>query len=81
MNGSDSFKKCRKCGKMVGIIKTRPYRKVIVDADAHLIVPDAKGEMFVTIDGHKMPGRDAHPEETGYPAYRQHKCGINEDEM
>ena len=82
MNGNDSFKRCKYCRKMIGIIRTRPYRKIIVDADAHLIVPDPLGEIFIRIDGSKVRGRDAEMTETGYPAYKPHKnCRVSEDEV
>ena len=75
----DSFKKCRICGKPVGIITWKAYRKIIVDAEAVDIVPDPKGEEFVRIDGSKIRGREA---EIGTiqsePAYRMHRktCGV-----
>ena len=79
MNGSDSFKRCRHCGKMIGIIRERAYRKIIVDAEAHLIVPDALGDIYVRINGSKTRGRDAEMTETGYPAYKPHKCGDKDE--
>lgn len=81
MNGKDSFKRCRKCGGMIGIIRERAYRKIIVDAEAHSIVPDALGDIYVRIDGSKTRGRDAAMTETGCPAYKPHKCGVNPDEV
>ena len=81
MNGRDSFKRCKRCGKMIGIIRERVYRKIIVDAEAHSIVPDALGDIYVRIDGSKTRGRDAEYPETGCPAYKPHKCGVNPDEV
>lgn len=81
MNGRDSFKRCKHCGKMIGIIRERAYRKIIVDADAHLIVPDPLGDIYVRIDGSKTRGRDVGMTETGYPAYKPHRCGVNPDEV
>ena len=81
MNGRDSFKKCRICGKPIGIITRGVYRKVIVDAEAVDVVPDPEGEEFVRIDGSKIQGREA---EIGTsqtePAYRPHRktCGVEE---
>ena len=59
MNGSDSFKRCRHCGKMIGIIRERPYRKIIVDADPVDVFPDKLGETFIRYDGSKMRGKPA----------------------
>ena len=81
MNGRDSFKRCRICGKPIGIITCGVYRKVIVDADALDVIPDPDGEEFVRIDGSKILGREA---EIGTiqtePAYRPHRktCGVEE---
>lgn len=89
MNGRDSFKRCRKCGKMIGIIRERAYRKILVDAEAVLVMPDTTGEIFIELDGRKIKGREADFEEKaayGVPggpeyAYRPHRCGASEDEM
>ena len=80
MNGRDSFKRCRVCGKPVGIITFGVYRKVLVDAEAVDVVPDPYGEEFVRIDGSKIRGREA--EVIGLmtePAYRPHRktCGVD----
>ena len=81
MNGRDSFKRCRVCGKPIGIITWGVYRKIIVDADALDVVSDPDGEEFVRIDGSKIQGREA---EIGTlqaePAYRPHwkTCGVEE---
>ena len=80
MNG-ESFKRCRLCGKKIGIIAWGVYRKVLVDAEAVYVVPDPEGETFVRIDGSKIRGREA---EIGTvqaePAYRPHRksCGVDE---
>ena len=80
MNG-DSFKKCRFCGKKVGIITWGLYRKMVVDAEAVDVVPDEYGEDFVRIDGSKIRGREAEIGTLGTePAYRPHRksCGVEE---
>ena len=93
MNGNDSFKRCRRCGKMIGIIKERAYRKIIVDAEAVPVVPDPLGETFIRIDGSKLRGKElsidaavalergTSKNATEY-VYRPHtKCRGYEDEM
>lgn len=78
----DTFKTCRICGKPIGIITQRIYRKIIVDAEAVSVVPDPKGEDFIRIDGSKIRGREAEPGtlQTEY-AYRPHRktCGVNDE--
>ena len=89
MNGKDSFKRCRKCGKMIGIIRERAYRKILVDAEAVLVMPDKLGDTFIQVDVRKLKGREADFEEKaayGVPggpeyAYRPHSCGVNPDEV
>ena len=70
---------CRFCGKEIGIITWGVYRKVVVDAGAVRVVPDAEGEEFVRIDGSKIRGREVpyESEEEAEPAYRIHRksCG------
>ena len=79
MNGRDSFKRCRVCGKRIDIITQGIYRKVVVDANALDVVQDPDGEEFVRIDGSKIRGHEA---EIGTlqaePAYRPHRktCGV-----
>ena len=70
-----SFKNCRYCGRPVGIIEARIYRKILVDAEAVSIIPDPKGETFIRITGSKVRGREAEPGtlKTEY-AYRPHRC-------
>ena len=82
MNGRDSFKRCESCGRMIGIIKERAYRKIVVDAEAVLVMPDKLGDLFIRVDGTKIRGREADFEEKaafgtqGGPeyAYRPHRC-------
>ena len=79
MNGRDSFKRCKHCGKMIGIIRERPYRKIIVDADPVTVFPDKLGDIFIRIDGSKMRGIP----DTSYAdnrtqaevVWKPHKCG------
>lgn len=70
----DSFKRCRFCGKQIGIITWGVYRKVVVDAEAVDVVPDPEGEEFIRIDGSKIQGRIAEPGTfRTEPAYRAHR--------
>ena len=81
MNGRDSFKNCKFCGKKIGVLTYGVYRKVVVDAEAVDVVPDEFGEEFVRIDGTKIRGREAEIGTIGSePAYRPHRktCGVNE---
>ena len=57
-----SVKPCRKCGRPVSVITCGVYRKILVDADAVDVVPDAHGEEFVRIDGSKVRGKEIDPE-------------------
>ena len=59
MNGSDSFKRCRHCGKMIGIIKKWPFGKIIVDADTKFVFPEPDGEIYIRINGTKMRGTES----------------------
>lgn len=73
MNGN-SFKRCRWCGKQIGVITWGVYRKVVVDAEAVYVVPDEYGEEFVRIDGSKIRGVEAAPGTIqAEPAYRPHR--------
>ena len=70
----DPIRTCKKCGRQVCVITWGVYRKVLVDARAVDVVPDAHGEEFVRIDGSKIRGREA--EVIGLmtePAYRPHR--------
>ena len=70
----DSFKRCRFCGKQIGIITWGVYRKVVVDAETVEVVPDPEGEEFVRIDGSKFRGKEAKPGTLQTePAYRPHR--------
>lgn len=81
MNGRDSFKRCKYCGKMIGIIQERPYRKIIVDANPVFVFPDPLGETFIRIDGSKMRGtpstryEDDRTEDEA--VWRPHRCGVD----
>ena len=70
-----SVNKCRYCGKQIGIITWGVYRKIVVDADAVMVVPDEYGEDFVRIDGSKIRGREVAYEDAveAEPAYRPHR--------
>ena len=74
-------KRCRICGRPVGVIEWGIYRKVIVDAEAVEVIADPYGEEFVRIDGSKVRAREAEPGTIGYEyAYRPHRrtCGVEE---
>ena len=84
MKKQETVKTCRKCGKLIGIIECGIYRKIVVDAEAVLVMTDgAANEKFVDVTGRKIVGREADFEEQasyGVPggpeyAYRPHKCG------
>ncbi len=78
MKKQETMKTCRKCGKLIGIIESGVYRKILVDAQAVEVIADPDGEMFVRIDGTKIRGKEA---DTGAIqlktewVYRPHKCG------
>lgn len=73
---------CKFCGKKIGIITWGVYRKIVVDAEAVMVVPDEEGEEFVTIEGRKIRGREVAYEEAvmAEPAYRPHRktCGVDQ---
>lgn len=83
MNGKDSFKRCRICGKRIGIITQGIYRKVVVDEAPVEVIADPMGDTFIRIDGSKVIGIEA---ETGLIdagiewAYRPHRrsCRVTE---
>lgn len=79
MNGKDSFKKCRICGKPIGVIEWGVYRKVTVDAEAVRVIPAEGGEDFVRIDGSKIRGIEAPFLDDAEIAYRPHRktCGVD----
>lgn len=52
-------KRCKLCGKPVGVIERGVYRKVLVDASAVELVADPDGEEFIRYDGSKVRGREA----------------------
>ena len=70
---------CRKCGKPIAIISTRPYRKIVVDASGVEIQPDPLGEEFIRIDGSKVRAKESarYDDDTIQVeyAYRPHRCG------
>ena len=70
-----SVNKCRYCGKQIGIITWGVYRKIVVDADAVMVVPAEEGEDFVRIDGSKIRGVEVSYEDAveAEPAYRPHR--------
>ena len=75
-----SVNKCRYCGRQIGIITWGVYRKIVVDADAVMVVPAEEGEDFVRIDGSKIRGREVAYEDAveAEPAYRPHRktCSV-----
>jgi len=85
MKKGNGVQLCRKCGKPIGIISERVYRKIVVDADAVMVAANIGGETFVRQDGTKFQARELSKwEEFSYivkgfttpePAYRPHRCG------
>ena len=75
-----SVNKCRYCGRQIGIITWGVYRKIVVDADAVMVVLAEEGEDFVRIDGSKIRGREVAYEDAveAEPAYRPHRktCSV-----
>ena len=59
MKEQETFKRCRKCGRMIGIIQARAYRSIIVDAETQFVHEDPDGEIYIRIDGTKMRGKQA----------------------
>lgn len=73
---------CRKCGRRIAVITWGVYRKVVVDPEYFMVIPDQEGEDFVRIDGTKIRGkekRDILDDTPAEPAYRMHRktCGTN----
>ena len=72
---------CRKCGQRIAIITWGIYRKVVVNPECYMVVPDPESEEeFVRIDGSKIQGREQRNylgDEPAEPAYRMHRrtCG------
>lgn len=72
---------CRKCGRRIAVITWGVYRKVVVDPEYFMVVPDPESEEeFVRIDGSKIQGREQRNylgDEPAEPAYRMHRrtCG------
>lgn len=85
MNGNDSFKRCKYCGKMIGVIRGRMGRKIIVDADTKFVHEDQLGEIYIRLDGTKMRGKEDmdwnDDRVTSEAVWQQHKCKISEDEV
>ena len=72
----DGITTCKFCGKRIGIITWGIYRKIVVDADAVMVVADPDGEEFVRVDGTKVQAREVNPYEyagLSEPAYRIHR--------
>ena len=70
---------CKFCGREIGVITWGVYRKIVVDAEAVMVLAAEEGEEFVRIDGSKVRGREVEYEEAvlAEPAYRPHRktCG------
>ena len=79
MKGTETT--CRKCGRRIAVITRGVYRKVVVDPEYFMVVPDPESEEeFVRIDGSKIKGREQRNylgDEPAEPAYRMHRktCG------
>ena len=75
MKKGNGVQLCRKCGKPIGIISERVYRKVVVDAVPYYVAPDPEGEQFLRIDGTKIQAKEMPFEKEGTePAYKPHRC-------
>ena len=63
---------------MIGIIRERAYKKIIVDADPVTVFQDKLGDIFIRIDGSKMRGiPDTSYEDnrkTAEVVWRPHRC-------
>lgn len=82
----DKIKICRNCGRPIGIITERIYRKIIVDAAPMAVTPDPHGDEYIRADGSKMRGIPApldieHANEPAELVFRVHRCGADEDDM
>lgn len=80
MNEKDM--RCRKCGRRIGIVTCGIYRRIVIDPECLMIVPDPEGEDFVRVDGSKIKGKERNGllgDEPAEPAYRMHRktCGGN----
>lgn len=53
----DNTKKCRFCGKEIGIITYGIYRKCVVDAEAVTVVASPDGDEYIRVDGTKLKAR------------------------
>ena len=77
----ESFKNCRTCGRLIGVIDCGFLRKVVVDGYAVMVKADPAGQIYVDINGRKMRGREIGIEEAEEggaevcAAYRPHRCG------
>lgn len=75
----DGTRVCKFCGREIGVITWGVYRKIVVDAQAVMVLAAEEGEEFVRIDGSKVRGREVEYEEAvlAEPAYRPHRktCG------
>ena len=75
----DGTRVCKFCGREIGVITWGVYRKIVVDAEAVMVLAAEEGEEFVRIDGSKVRGREVEYEEAvlAEPAYRPHRktCG------
>ena len=75
----DGTRVCKFCGRKIGVITWGVYRKIVVDAEAVMVLAAEEGEEFVRIDGSKVRGREVEYEEAvlAEPAYRPHRktCG------
>ena len=75
----DGTRVCKFCGREIGVITWGVYRKIVVDAQAVMVLAAEEGEEFVRIDGSQVRGREVSYEEAvlAEPAYRPHRktCG------
>lgn len=76
-----NVKKCRFCGKEIGIITYGIYRKCVVDAEAVTVVAAPDGDEYIRVDGTKVKAKEIPFSKFGTEgaeaAYRPHRwsCG------
>ena len=76
----DGVKRCKFCGKEIGIITYGIYRKCVVDAEAVTVIAAPDGDEYIRVDGTKVKAKEIPYDadaEGAKPAYRPHRwsCG------
>ena len=70
---NSGIKRCKFCGKEIGIIEQAMYRKIVVDAEAVWVAADPEGEEYIRMDGSTVKAMEKPIEEKGEWAYRPHR--------